>query len=135
MFVGSLWRMIAAIFVSGPHALDLALMHVSSYKIQRVTHLKTCVSRENSLQRLPSKIILYNSDGVFCVSDGWGWPIVQHESASVYVQAWKFSPSDILFSRTDTRGSGISVSPTIPLQGPFDIDSHIFLVQVTLIKI
>ncbi|XP_078321391.1 uncharacterized protein LOC144621645 [Crassostrea virginica] len=66
--------------------------------------------------------------GVFCVSDGWG-PEVTHTSASVYVQAWKFSPSDILFSRTDTRGSGISVSPTIPLPGPFDIDSHIFLVQ------
>ena len=66
--------------------------------------------------------------------DGWGGPYVRHESASVYVQAWKFSPSDILFSRTDTRGSGIhvSVSPTIPLPEPFDIDSHIFLVQVTL---
>ena len=71
------------------------------------------------------------------MSDGWGgvWPYVRHKSASVYVQAWKFSPSDILFSRTDTRGSGISVSPTIPLQGPFDIDSHIFLVQVNLRRI
>ena len=66
------------------------------------------------------------------MSDGWGRPWVLHKSASVYVQARKFSPSDILFSRTDTRGSGISVSPTIPLPGPFDIDSHIFLVQVTL---
>ena len=66
------------------------------------------------------------------MSDGWGTPDVTYTSASVYVQAWKFSPSDILFSRTDTRGSGISVSPTIPLPGPFDIDSHIFLVQVNL---
>nr|XP_022308138.1 uncharacterized protein LOC111114141 [Crassostrea virginica] len=71
--------------------------------------------------------------GVFCVSDGWGTPEVTHTSASVYVQAWKFSPSDILFSRTDTRGSGISVSPTIPLPGPLDIDSHIFLVQSQVI--
>ena len=80
-----------------------------------------------------SRIII---DGVFCVSDGWGAPEVTHASASVYVQAWKFSSSDILFSRTDTRGSGIpsviSVPPTIPLPGPFDIDSHIFLVQVNL---
>ena len=66
------------------------------------------------------------------MSDGWGSPYITREYASVYVQAWKFSPSDILFSRTDTRGSGISVSPTIPLPGPFDIDSHIFLVQVNL---
>ena len=66
------------------------------------------------------------------MSDGWGTPEVTHTSASVYVQAWRFSPSDILFSRTDTRGSGISVSPTIPLPGPFDIDSHIFVVQVNL---
>nr|XP_022310409.1 uncharacterized protein LOC111115839 [Crassostrea virginica] len=78
----------------------------------------------------PSKKGNYDDPyGVFCVSDGWGTPIFKHTSASVYVQAWKFSPSDILFSRTDTRGSGISVSPTIPLPGPFDIDSHIFLVQ------
>ncbi|XP_078321527.1 uncharacterized protein LOC111112473 [Crassostrea virginica] len=79
----------------------------------------------------PSKKGKFYDDlyGVFCVSDGWGTPEVKHTSASVYVQAWKFSPSDILFSRTDTRGSGISVSPTIPLPGPFDIDSHIFLVQ------
>ena len=75
-------------------------------------------------------------DGVFCVSDGWGTPEVTYLSASVYVQAWKFSSSDILFSRTDTRGSsipsGIYVPPTIPLPVPIDIDSHIFLVQVNL---
>ena len=79
--------------------------------------------------------ISYILDGIFCVSDGWGSPYITHEYASVYVQAWKFSPSDILFSRTDTRGSVISVSPTIPLPGPFDIDSHIFLVQVNLRRI
>ena len=87
---------------------------------------------DNYIQSEIKQYFLYISDGVFCVSDGWGTPIVTSTSASVYVQAWKFSPSDILFSRTDTRGSGISVSPTIPLPGPFDIDSHIFLVQVIL---
>ena len=85
--VGSSWHMIAAIFVSGPLATTRTLIHASIYKITRVIHLKTCFPRQ------------YITD---VVSDGWSTPIVKHKSASVYVQAWKFSPSDILFSRTDT---------------------------------
>eukprot|EP00105_Crassostrea_gigas_P027004 XP_011448186.1 PREDICTED: uncharacterized protein LOC105342831 [Crassostrea gigas] len=69
--------------------------------------------------------------GVFCVSDGWSTTesAYTYSSANVYVQAWKFSISDILFTQTDTRGSGISVSSTITLPQPFNIDNHIFLVQ------
>lgn len=68
------------------------------------------------------------------MSDGWASPEYseyEYTSASVYVQAWIFSPSDIVFSQTDTRGSGISVSPTIAMPWPFDIDTHLFLVHVS----
>lgn len=75
---------------------------------------------------------ILDSDGVFCVSEGWSTSesLYTYSSADVYVQAWKFSISDILFTQTDTRGSGISVSSTITLPQPFNIDNHIFLVQV-----
>lgn len=68
------------------------------------------------------------------MSDGWAsseYSEYEYTSASVYVQAWIFSPSDIVFTQTDTRGSGISVSPTIEMPRPFDIDTHLFLVQVS----
>lgn len=68
------------------------------------------------------------------MSDGWAsseYSEYEYTSASVYVQAWILSSSDIVFTQTDTRGSGISVSPTIAMPRPFDIDVHLFLVQVS----
>lgn len=83
-------------------------------------------------QSLQTRYWILDSDGVFCVSDGWSTTesAYTYSSANVYVQAWKFSISDILFTQTDTRGSGISLSSTITLPQPFNIDNHIFLVQV-----
>ncbi|XP_062573083.1 uncharacterized protein LOC134235014 isoform X2 [Saccostrea cucullata] len=66
--------------------------------------------------------------GVFCVSDGWGGNEF-YTAATVYIQAWKFPPSDILFSQTDTRGPGIMVPSTLLMPQPFSIETNIFLVQ------
>lgn len=51
--------------------------------------------------------------------------------ASIYIQAWIFGSSDIVFTQTDTRGSGIAVSPTIAMPRSFNIDTHLFLVRVS----
>lgn len=72
--------------------------------------------------------------GVFCVSDGWASAANDEfvfTYASIYVQAWIFDSSEIVFTQTDTRGSGINVSPTITMPKPFDIDTHLFLVRVS----
>lgn len=68
------------------------------------------------------------------MSDGWVSPThseYKYTNASVYAQAWVFSSSDIVFTQTDIRGSGISVSSTITMPRSFDIDTHLFLVQVS----
>lgn len=104
---------------------------------QQIFHWQWKVSELIWFPRFGSKSLeiqyrILDSDGVFCVSDGWSnSDRYTYESADVYVQAWKFSISDILFTQTDTRGSGIiSVSSTITLPQPFNIDNHIYLVQV-----
>lgn len=72
--------------------------------------------------------------GVFCISEGWT-SLTNDEFvftyAPIYVQAWIFGSSDIVFTKTDTRGSGVSVSPTIAMPRPFDIDTHLFFVRVS----
>lgn len=74
------------------------------------------------------------SVGVFCVSEGWTSSTNDEfvfTYASIYIQAWIFGSSDIVFTQTDTRGSGIAVSPTIAMPRSFNIDTHLFLVRVS----
>lgn len=86
------------------------------------------------LQILYCLKLIFFSVGVFCVSDGWASAANDEfvfTYASIYVQAWIFDSSEIVFTQTDTRGSGINVSPTITMPKPFDIDTHLFLVRVS----
>ena len=45
-FVGSSWHMMVAKFDSGPQKKEITTIHVSNYKMNKVIHLKTCVSRK-----------------------------------------------------------------------------------------
>lgn len=78
--------------------------------------------------------MFFFSVGVFCVSEGWTSSTNDEfvfTYASIYIQAWIFGSSDIVFTQTDTRGSGIAVSPTIAMARSFNIDTHLFLVRVS----
>ena len=45
-FVGSSWHMMVAKFDSGSQKKDNFLIYVSNFKMNKVIHLKTCVSRK-----------------------------------------------------------------------------------------